>query len=79
MIQRVLGTGTNGTVYLVSALANGNLYALKMGAYNRTLQAEIKLLFLYISIGKKQGKIRSIVIYMMPMTMKKMDSLFLFM
>ncbi|TKJ85173.1 serine/threonine protein kinase [Paenibacillus sp. CFBP13512] len=56
MIQRVLGTGTNGTVYLVSALANGNLYALKMGAYNRTLQAEIKLLFSLHKHWKETGK-----------------------
>lgn len=56
MIQRVLGNGTNGTVYLVSALANGNLYALKMGAYNRTLQAEIKLLFSLHKHWKETGK-----------------------
>lgn len=56
MIQRVLGTGTNGTVYLVSAVSNGNLYALKMGTYNRTLQSEIKLLFSLHKHWKETGK-----------------------
>lgn len=56
MVQRVLGNGTNGTVYLVSAIVNGNLYALKMGTYNRTLQSEIKLLFSLHKHWKETGK-----------------------
>ncbi len=44
VIQRTLGKGTNGIVYLVSTM-QGQLYALKMATVNHNLQPEIKLLF----------------------------------
>ncbi|WP_411348618.1 protein kinase domain-containing protein [Paenibacillus sp. WLX2291] len=44
VVQRTLGKGTNGIVYLVSN-AQGQQYALKMATVNHNLQPEIKLLF----------------------------------
>ncbi|MHA0857625.1 serine/threonine protein kinase [Paenibacillus sp. CMAA1364] len=44
IIQRVLGSGANGTVYLVQKAGHKELYALKMGNDTLELQSEINVL-----------------------------------
>ncbi|MNZ34591.1 Serine/threonine-protein kinase PknA [compost metagenome] len=44
VIQRLLGQGANGIVYLVKRAENGELYALKMGFDTIDLQSEVNVL-----------------------------------
>lgn len=55
VIQRTLGKGTNGIVYLVNSM-QGQQYALKMATVNHNLQPEIKLLVSLHKHWKRTGR-----------------------
>lgn len=55
VIQRLLGQGANGVVYLVNKVGSGKQYALKMGFDNIDIQSEINNLKALHKQGKKQA------------------------
>lgn len=55
MIQRLLGRGANGVVYLVKQLDNAKLYALKMGFDTVDIQSEINVLKALQRQGRRRG------------------------
>ncbi|WP_438348297.1 serine/threonine protein kinase [Paenibacillus sp. FA6] len=56
VIQRVLGSGANGTVYLVQKVGHREYYALKMGNDTLELQSEVNVLTSLQAERKKKDK-----------------------
>nr|WP_144407055.1 serine/threonine protein kinase [Paenibacillus sp. IHBB 10380] len=56
IIKRILGSGANGTVYLVHKVGHRELYALKMGYDTLDLQSEINVLTSVQSQRKQQDE-----------------------
>ncbi|WP_392391555.1 serine/threonine protein kinase [Paenibacillus ihumii] len=58
LIQRLLGQGANGVVYLVKKADNARLYALKMGFDTVDIQSEINVLKALQRQGRRQGSVK---------------------
>lgn len=55
VIQRLLGQGANGVVFLVKREKNGKLYALKLGFDTLDIQSEINVLKALQRQGRRRG------------------------
>ncbi|MFD3261985.1 serine/threonine protein kinase [Paenibacillus lentus] len=64
LIQRLLGQGANGVVYLVKQVDSARLYALKMGFDTVDIQSEINVLKALQRQGRRHGSIKRDLAYL---------------